>query len=333
VQYLYVHAVDDAFAYTSTRGLTDPRELAALYLECALVQSSSLALGAPDCEQVLVTNLDDPRDPRALTERGVRLVDAIEELGVELRQAPYAARFEDAAPAYESSRYVLDAMGAATATAPDGQVLWFSDVDCVWIDPSRVFATAPPAPQVACLRVHYPPHWDVMLGTTPTTVGEVGRRIGTSEVPARWVGGELLGGTSAAIRALVTTCAEIERELGPLPYELPAEEHLFTLAGALGRVDYRDLAPVARRIFTGLRRRGPRVNNVGELGFWHLPGEKGLSLRRTADRLLAGERDWLAAVLADPRRREEWFNVSPRPVHRLRDASWLTLARLRSRRA
>lgn len=330
VQYLYVHAPGEAFAYTSTRGRTEPAALATLYLECAVAQAASLRLRGASCDQILVTNLSDPHDPDVLGRDGVRLIEALERLGVQLRHADYTYRLERALPEYEASRYALDAIRTVTSAAPDEQCLWFADLDCVWIDPQKVFAATPRAPRIACLLMRYPPEWDVMLGTTPTTVGELGRRLGDSVVPAPWIGGELIGGTAASLRGFLAECDRVERELGQLPRELPAEEHLFTILGALGRVAYADLTAVGRRLLTG-RHTGPKVAEASNLGFWHLPGEKGLSLRRAAGYVLAGDEERLATILADPRRRLEWFNLSPDLEHRVRDGAWLAANRIRTR--
>jgi hypothetical protein len=324
VQYFYAHAAGERYAYPTGRGAEDAQRLTALYLECALVQAASLALRGADCEQLFVSNIVDPHDVGLLGRHAVAIVRELEQLGVQLRHADYAHRFADPADEYVASRYILDAISAVSASAPPGQCLWFTDLDCFWWAPGQVFAQAPPDDEVGCLFIDYPPDWDVMLGTTPTTVGRFGERLGACQVPVTWVGGELIAGTAATMAAFVTACERLEAEVGEQPRELPAEEHLLSLMGALGRVRYRDLSSVGRRVFTGVRHAGPRLADPTAIGFWHLPGEKGLSFRRTARALLRGEHERLARDFADPERAPRRFNTGqPSLARRVRDDGWL----------
>lgn len=334
VQYLYVHTADEAFSYPTGRSHTDPTELAAMYLECALVQAASLRLRAPACRQVLVTNVRDGGDATVLGRRGVQLVQAMADLGVEMRYAPYAHAYKKAAPEYASVRYVFDAIEAVAGTAAPTDRLWFVDVDCVWPRPERVLAAAPSGQEIGCLYMHYPPDWDLLIGTTPTTVGEYGIRIeGRCAVPVQWIGGELLVGTPSALRALVAACESIERRFGEDPTELPTEEHLLSLVGGLGGVEYRDLSSHGRRLLTGGRHGGPpRDYDPADLGLWHLPMEKGLSFRRAANGVLAGGLDELERDLADLPRAMARFNAGdPRFARRVRDYAWLVKQRLINR--
>jgi hypothetical protein len=330
VQYFFVHSADEAYSYPTGRNYSDPQKLTALYLECALVQAASLALRDDvACEQVFVWNLADPHDESVLGAYGVRLVRAMEALGVQMRHAEFAHRFDSPAAEYMASRYILDAIHEAVRAARDDQVLWFTDLDCVWRSPERVFAAAPKPSEVGCLYIPYPPDWDVMLGTTPTTVGRFGERLGACKVPVPWVGGEILSADPATLRHFVEACERVERAIGQEPGQLPAEEHLFSLVGGLDYVQFKDLSAVCRRIQTGARHTGPRFTDVASLGFWHLPGEKGLAFRRTAKALLRGRHGQLAREFADPELAMRRFNVGrPKMTRRLRDDSWLAVNRL-----
>jgi hypothetical protein len=331
VMYFYVHSADEEYRYTSTRGKSEPAALTALYLECALVQTASLRLSGSRCDLLFVSNLHDPHDVSLLGRRGVRLVEAMESLGVVMRHADFAHRFENTPPLYGGARYVLDAIATATAAAPPEQVMWFTDLDCVWVDPDLVFAAAPPVGKVGCLLMDYPPDWDVMLGTTPMTVGRFGTRIGDCEVPIPWVGGELICGTAATLGELVAACDELEREIGERPDELPAEEHLFSLVAGVGRADLLDLSSVGRRLFTGRRHTGPKPDDPSALGIWHLPAEKGLSFRRTANEILAGRTQPLASDLRHGAAATKRFNVGkPSLARTIRDDAWVVATRLRA---
>jgi hypothetical protein len=232
---------------------------------------------------------------------------------------------------YPSSRYRLDAVVAVIADEPDDSEhrYWFTDVDCVWVDPDKVFAAAPPAGSVGCVYIPYPPDWDI-IGTTPRRVGEFGRTLGDCPVPVPWVGGELFGGTPRDLRHLIAECDVLDDQIGDNGDEVPAEEHLLTLVGGLGRVSFTDLCDVVWRLSTGPRHEAPRHSNPGALGLWHLPSEKGLSLRRTAGEVLSGRTSRLRGDLTDPVRAMERFNIEGTGLgRRIRDDGWIAAQRLR----
>ncbi|HEY2601514.1 MAG TPA: hypothetical protein VGI67_08165 [Thermoleophilaceae bacterium] len=330
VQYLYVHAPGEAFAYPTMRAKAEVASVAARYLECALVQAASLRLADTDCDLFFVLNVKDPRDTSVLGSRGVRLIEAMEDLGVKIVFAEYAHRHEAPIVEYVSSRYILDAIEATTGDGGDvGRYLWFTDVDCVWPHPAAVFDRSPSEPEIGCLLIPYPADWDIM-GATPQSLGEFGRELGPCPVPIPWVGGELVGGTPQALRQLVAACEALEAEAGVQPTQLAAEEHLLSLVGGLGRISFDNLWDVGRRVFTGGRHQGPRLDDPTDFGFWHLPLEKGLSFRRTADALLAGRHDELSRDFSDPRRMARRFNVAGAGLaRRLRDDGWLAANRVR----
>jgi hypothetical protein len=110
---------------------------------------------------------------------------------------------------------------------------------------------------------------------------------------------------------------------------VPTEEQILTLAGATGRVRFRDLSEVARRMPTGPRNRAATVSDPLSLGLWHLPSEKGLSLRRSARELQRGRTASLRRDLSDPARAARRFNVSGTgALRRAQDDGWLATQRM-----
>src|ERR1035437_4787908 len=105
VQYLDVHAPGDSYDYPSSRAQAGPEQLAARYLECALVQAASLRLRGAACRLALVSNVTDTR---ALGSRGARLWAQIESLDVEMVHAEDEHRRPHELTTYASSCYVLD---------------------------------------------------------------------------------------------------------------------------------------------------------------------------------------------------------------------------------
>ena len=330
VQYLYVHGQDEAFFYPSVRASASAGAVARRYLECALAQAASLRLRGADCDLALATNI---ADPRVLGRAGAALLGSLEELGVEILPTEYRHRPGDDSATYVSSRYVLDAILAAAEGQPQDRRLLFTDLDCVWVAPERLFAAVPAAPEVGCIHFTYPPDWDVVgfgdVGRTPRAVGELAERLGGAAVTPPWVGGELLAGTPEAMRALVAACEELDARLASEGHVLPTEEQVLTLAGALGEVSFRDLSAMAWRIQTGPRHEAPPVENPLSLSLWHLPGEKGLSLRRAATQVRRRRTRGLRRDLADPARMARRFNVAGNGLaRRVRDDGWIAARRL-----
>ncbi|HYM53759.1 MAG TPA: glycosyltransferase family 4 protein [Solirubrobacteraceae bacterium] len=326
VQYLYVHAPGERFDYPSSRSHGGSGQLAARYLECVLVQAASLRLRGVDCDLALVSNL---ADRRVVGRRGARLLEEIESLGVEMLFADYLHRPPVETSTFASSRYVLDAILAVGANEDPDRRLWLVDVDCVWIDAPKVFAAAPPAPGIGCIHIPYPPDWE-LYGFTPRTLGELAVRLGAPGGALRWVGGELLAGAAADLRALVSTCEQLEREVAAEGQALRTEEQLLSLAGALGRAQFHDLFHVAQRIWTGPRHGAPPLGDVASLGLWHLPSEKGLGFRRAARTIASGHGERLARDLEVPARALRRFNVLGAGwTRRVRDDGWLAAQRLR----
>jgi hypothetical protein len=332
VQYLYVHESEEGFYYPTTRADASAHGLAVRYLECALTQAASLRLQDAPCDLALATNI---RDPGALGDTGAALIARLESFGVEMLPTDYVHRPTEGTRSYVASRYVLDAILSATASQPDERVLWLTDLDCVWPDPELVFAAAPAAAEVGCIYMGYQPEWDAVGhgedGRTRVAIGKLAAGMGGSAAPPpQWVGGELLCGTPSALRGLVSVCEELDEALGREGKSLPNEEQILTLAGASGRVTFRDLSPVARRMPTGPRSGAPRVENPQSIGLWHLPSEKGLSLRRTARELRQGRDAPLREDLSDPLRAAQRFNVEGTGLRRrLQDDGWLALQRIR----
>jgi hypothetical protein len=326
VQYLYVHSPGEEFDYPTSRS-RGVAAVAARYMECALVQSASLCLREIDCDVVLVTNLSEAGLGES---RAARLLDAIRALGVDVLFADYLHRPVGDTAEFMSSQYVWDAILAVADRSDPERQLWLMDADCVWFDPRRVFAAAPAPPGIGCIQIDYPLDWDIS-GWTPRRVGELAQRMGAPDATVRWVGGELLAGPARELRALVATCKEIELQAIELGCELHTEEHLLSLAGLLGRADFHDLSPVARRILTGPRHEAPPVQNPAAIGVWHLPAEKGLGFRRGAREVLSGQGQRLARDLDVPTRALKRFNIGGAGglQRRLRDDSWIAGQRLR----
>ncbi len=326
VQYLYVHGPGEAFDYPSSRSHGGSGRLAARYLECVLVQAASLRLRGVDCGLALVTNLTDRR---SLGGRGARLLEEIELLGVEIVFADYLHRPPVEVATFASSRYVFDAILAASGKGDLDRRLCLVDVDCIWFDALKVFAAVPPSPGIGCIHIPYPPDWE-LYGFTPRTMGELASRMGAPDASLRWVGGELLAGAAGDLRTLVSTCEQLEQEVAAQDQVLTTEEQLLSLAGTLGRAQFHDLSTVAQRIWTGPRHGAPSVSDPASLGLWHLPSEKGLGFRRAARTIASGHAERLVRDLEVPSRALKRFNVVgagwPR---RIRDDGWLATQRLR----
>jgi len=330
VQYLYVHQQDEAFHYPSVRARSSAEAVAVRYLECALVQAASLRLRELDCDLALATNIADPRQ---LGRAGAELMRRIEALGVEVLPTEYRHRPGDDSATYLSSRYVLDAILAATEGQPADRTMLLIDLDCVWVAPERLFAAVPAAPEIGCIHIRYPADWDVVgfgaVGRTPSAIGELAGRLGGPAQTPPWVGGELLAGTPGAMRELVAACEQIDSRLAAAGEVLPTEEQVLTLAGALGHVAFRNLSPLAWRIQTGPRHEAPPVQEPLSLALWHLPGEKGLSMRRTARELRRGRTAGLRRDLAEPARMARRFNVAGNGLaRRVRDDGWIAGTRV-----
>ncbi len=331
VQYLYVHEPDEGFYYPTARSGRSAAAVARRYLECALTQAASLAFRGLDCELALATNV---RDRRTLGRVGGELLARLEELGVRVVDTEYTHRPKPGTAIYVSSRYVLDAIVSCSEGQPAGRQLWFTDLDCVWADPERVFGAAPAPPAIGCIFIDYPPDWDTVgfeiHGRTREGIGELAQGLGGHDGAPPWVGGELLTGTPAPMRELVAACEELDATLAEQGVTLPNEEQILSLAGALGRIAFTDLSSVARRMRTGPRSRAERVADPETIGFWHLPAEKGLSLRRTAQQLRHGRTRTVRRDLADPALLARRFNVAETgPLRRLRDDGWIAAQRLR----
>jgi hypothetical protein len=348
VQYLYVHAQGEAFHYPQVRASSSVEAVAVRYLECALTQAATLRLREADCELLFATNI---HDRAALGRTGAELMDRIEGLGVKIVPTEYRHRPGGNDANYVSSRYVLDAILSATADQPPERQLWLTDLDCVWVNPRLAFAHPPMPSEIGCVYIGYGPDWDTVGfgtdGLTRRAIGELARNLnGSGASDARgtgpgeasngdealppWVGGELLCGSASTLRELVKACEEIDAALAAEDRMLPTEEQVLTLAGATGRARFREMPQIARRVGTGARDRAAKVEDPLSLGLWHLPAEKGLSLRRTAGEIRRGRMRRLRRDLAEPERLARRFNVAGTGLaRRLQDDSWLAVQKLR----
>jgi hypothetical protein len=331
VQYLYVHEHDEAFHYPTVRADLSATGVAVRYLECALTQVASLRLQDIPCDLALATNIEAGDLGRV----GAELMSCIKAFGVKIIPTEYRHRPREGTEAYVSSRYVLDAIVSAASEQPANRQLWLTDLDCVWVEPEMVFKSAPPASEIGCIYIGYGPDWDTVghgeHGLTRRAIGEMAMEMGGSEELPPWVGGELLTGTPAALRGLVSACEEFDDRLEREGKALPNEEQILSLAGASGRVQFRDLSDVARRMSTGPRNQAARVDDPASIGLWHLPSEKGLSLRRAAYEIRSGRTAQLRRDLSDPQRAAHRFNVEGTGlIRRVRDDGWIAKQRIRS---
>lgn len=292
------------------------------YLECALTQTASLRLQDACCQIALATNID----PHSLSRAARALLARIEALDVEiLRPEP---QHEDPTPLGFLGQAIL----CACEGEPDDRTLWLPNLDCVWVSPERVFAATPSQDEIGCLFIAYPAEWHVggsdTFASSRHAIGEIATGMGhpSNEAPP-WVGADLLGGTPAALRELLNSCDRLSRHFALEGQQL-AGEQLLGLVGALGHVHFNDLSHVAARIHTGRRHKSPVPPNAAALGLWHLPAEKGLSLRRPATAIRRGHANKLSKELTDPARMARRFNVTPTGlVRQLRDDSWLAAQR------
>ena|GEM_PF-1106397 len=327
VQYLYLHDQGEQFYYPTARSNSSVAHLARRYLECALVQVASLRLREAECDLALATNINDRR---MLDRKGAQLMDRIESFDVRILPTAYSHRPGDGSSIYASSRYVFDAILSATEGQPTDRPLWLTDLDCVWVDPQKVFTAAPAQSEIGCVVIPYPPEWDAAgvgeSGRTRKQIGELSR--GAADLPA-WVGGELLGGTCGALKNMVSSAETVDARLAEDGRFLPTEEQVLSLAGALGEVRFHDLSSVAWRVMTGSRHHAPPAEDPLSLGLWHLPAEKGLSLRRAARDIRRGRTESLRHDLSDPARLGRRFNVAGTHLpRRVRDDSWIVMHRV-----
>jgi hypothetical protein len=339
VQYLYVHGQGEDFYYPQVRAKSSAEAVAVRYLECALTQAATLRLREAPCELLFATNITDRQ---ALGQTGAELVDKLEELGVRILPTDYRHRPAEGTKTYVSSRYVLDAILSATEGQPPERQLWLTDLDCVWLNPQLAFANGPAPSEIGCVYIGYGPDWDTVgFGTDGLTRRAIGalasdlRGAGSAgegtraDEPPPWVGGELLCGSASTLRELVGTCEELDAALAAEGKTLPTEEQVLTLVGAMGRANFRELSEVARRVGTGARDRAAKVEDPLSLGLWHLPSEKGLSLRRTAREVRSGRASRLRRDLTDPARFARRFNVAGTGLtRRIRDDGWIATQKL-----
>ena len=326
VLYLFVHAPGDRFVYPNTRASDSAARLALRYLECAVTQAATLRAQDAPCDIVLASNGVERIE---LGAHGRRLLGALRALGVELIEAAYDHRPPGDDPAYPASRYVFDAILASCHEDSPGRPVWLTDLDCVWNRPAAMFAALPQAPAIGCLFIDYPPDWNTVGSERYGSRAEIGALGATEELPP-WIGGELLAGSAASMRELVAQAERADGELAAEEIELATEEQLLTVLGAQGRVRFTDLSRLGRRLQTGWRHEAQPVQGAQELAFWHLPAEKGLSLRRTAREVARGGLPRLRADMTSPARAARRFRVGrPSPLRILRDGSWIVAQRAR----
>ena len=167
-------------------------------------------------------------------------------------------------------------------------------------------------------------------GTRTTATGAAGTLAAEDQEPPPWVGGELLCGSASDLCELVGACEELDAALAAEGKMLPTEEQILTLVGAMGLANFRELSEVARRVGTGARDRAAKVEDPLSLGLWHLPSEKGLSLRRTAREIRQGHLRRLRRDIGEPPRFARRFNVAGTGLVRpFKDDGWIAMQKLR----
>jgi hypothetical protein len=289
------------------------------------VQAASLRLQGASCQTVLLTNARGGPG-RA----GRRMWDALGELGVEVREL--ALPIEPGTPA-GATRLPREAIRAAADGLDGDRQLWVPNLDCVWVEPQRALHACPRGGRIGALAIPYPPDWVVggpaTLGATREDLGRTAAALGANvESAPPWIGADLLAGPARALVELVAACDELDADLASRGVTA-TNEQLLTLTVALGRVEFEDLSRVARRIQTGARHNAGAPPDAAELGIWHLPAEKGLSLRRAARGLARGRAASMRADLDSPGRAMRRFNVGPaRRSRQLRDDAWVAAGRL-----
>jgi hypothetical protein len=302
------------------------------YLECALTQVASLRLPRTSCDIALATNAHDHNVGRA----GRQLLARIEALDVQILHA------QPPRPPDGPLGFVGEAIAHACEDQPEDRSLWLPNLDCVWVSPASVFAATPPRGEIGCLFIPYPAEWHVggkdTFASSRQAIGgiAVSQGCSPSDGPPPWIGADLLCGSSATLRDMLASCQRLSERFASDGQRLSGER-LLSCAGAVGETRFRDLSNVAARIHTGRRHESPPPANATALGLWHLPAEKGLSLRRAATVVRHGRTNRLRRELADSTRMARRFNVVQAGFARqLRDDSWLAthqiLAGLRSRR-
>ena len=193
-----------------------------------------------------------------------------------------------------------------------------------------MLAALPQGPAIGCLVIDYPPDWNTVGSYRWGSRNEIAELAGVAGgVLPPWIGGELLAGSAESLLALVAVAERADAELAERGVELATEEQLLTLLGARGQARFEDLSRLGRRIQTGLRHEALPVEDASELAFWHLPAEKGLSMRRTAAEV-ARRPEHVRADLARPGGAAERFRVAaPSPLRIVRDGSWILAQRAR----
>jgi hypothetical protein len=333
VLYLYVHAPGEHFVYPNTRASNSAARLALRYLECAVTQAATLRVQDAPCDIVLASNGIERID---LGAHGRRLVGALRSLDVELIETGYDHRPPGDDPAYPASRYVFDAILATCGGQPPARPIWLTDLDCVWRDAAAMFAAAPAPPALGCLFIDYPPDWNTVGSERYGSRDEIGALAaavggGAVELPP-WIGGELLAGSAASLLELVARAESADAELASEEIELATEEQLLTLLAARGQARFEDLSRLGRRLQTGWRHEAQPVADARDLAFWHLPAEKGLSLRRTAAEAARGDLRHLRADIASAERAARRFRVgSPSRPRIVRDSVRIVAQRARER--
>jgi hypothetical protein len=371
VEYLYVHDPREGFHYPTTRAGSSSSSVAVRYLECALTQAASLRLRDVPCELALATNIGDRSALGRVGSELLDRIEAlgVSILPTEYRHRPREGTEIYVSSRYVLDAILSASEGQPTERQlwlTDLDCVWAdpelvfqsavppSEIGCIYIgyppdwDAVGFDAHGRTRRAIGELAAELRESWEEAPnsgspGGAPSLGGpgeeapgsggpgeEAPGSGGPGEAPP-WVGGELLTGTSSVLRELVRTCEQLDSKLAAEGKTLPNEEQILSLAAAVGPVRFRNLSHVARRMPTGPRNRAAKVEDPLAIGLWHLPSEKGLSLRRVAQQIRRGRTAPLRRDLADPLRAARRFNVAGTGVmRRLQDDGWIVGQRIRS---
>jgi hypothetical protein len=283
------------------------------YAECVAVLAWSLAAAGMPLRMTLATNTDNL--PRRLNALGVTDFD------VE-HPEPVITRGE-ARSEFPGNMYLLDCLVAECAASAPDQPVVFLDPDCLVLDARSLIEIA----SRPTLSVHYEeyPLTETINGQSRLSLSLL--TDATSREPVRWVGGEFLAGTVAALSSLATDVERVwsDRFLPALDRLgcSATEEHVLSVA-LHGSPEVRDVGPAVKRCWT----RAPYRNiDGGELRttVLHLPGEKGFGFHTLARTF---RDDGAPADVADLTRK--LLEAVPLRPNRLRDAYALGFGTLRS---
>ena len=296
--WLYAEAPGEESVYPQVIGHGAPSStrFQAVYWRCVAVFFASLARHDEGSARVLYTNVET-----VPTVDGHDLGTFLDRLGVEVVTQPYTFQPpEGYFGAWRNQFYVFDCVRDLAQRLDEDAVGMVLDSDCVW--------ARPPARMASMTRRHRALTYDLALpaegdqnGLTLADMAALyadldadgfgaaspadGRpEAGGDEAPPPYIGGELIAGTGAALRALdgridALWAEMLRRHHAGLPKFFEEAQTLSYLYHALG-IAYGTANPYIRRIWTTLLKGDDARAPDLDLTVWHVPGEKRYGLRR-----------------------------------------------------